>query len=221
MLISLIVRRREPVRRLSGQAVAGLSERGRGRRGHLARVALQDVGELLDEGLQLDRDAVDVARETVVGDHRRDRSEQADRGGDQRFGDAGRHCGQRHLCRFDSPMNACMMPHTVPNRPTYGDTEPTEARNDRFDSITSSSRGSSRASRAGRRRAGRCGRRRGVVQLHEFAHAGGKDALHRRHEYLLRRIGEEVVQVLAGPELALELVVAGTHAAQAQTACRR
>ncbi len=37
-------------------------------------------------------------------------------------------------------MNACMIPHTVPNRPTYGDTEPTEARNDRFDSIASSSR---------------------------------------------------------------------------------
>ncbi len=37
-------------------------------------------------------------------------------------------------------MNACMIPQTVPNRPTYGDTEPTEARNDRFDSMVSSSR---------------------------------------------------------------------------------
>ena len=32
----------------------------------------------------------DVVGEAVVGDDRRDRGEQADRGGDQRFGDAGR-----------------------------------------------------------------------------------------------------------------------------------
>ena len=38
------------------------------------------------------------------------------------------------------PTKACMMPHTVPNRPTYGDTEPTVARNDRLASIASSSR---------------------------------------------------------------------------------
>ena len=39
-----------------------------------------------------------------------------------------------------SPRNAFMMPHTVPKRPMYGDTEPTVARPDRFASSASISR---------------------------------------------------------------------------------
>jgi hypothetical protein len=43
-------------------------------------------------------------------------------------------------CRLASPVKACMMPHTVPNNPTYGDTEPTDARKERCVSTASSSR---------------------------------------------------------------------------------
>ena len=43
-------------------------------------------------------------------------------------------------CSAPRPVKACMMPHTVPNRPTYGDTEPTEARKERLVSAASISR---------------------------------------------------------------------------------
>ena len=43
-------------------------------------------------------------------------------------------------CTFDSPRKAFMMPHTVPNRPMYGLTEPADARKARFASIASISR---------------------------------------------------------------------------------
>src|SRR5262249_13402845 len=52
------------------------------------RLALEDVGELLHEALEADREAVDVVREAVVGDDRGYRGEQADRGGDQGFRDS-------------------------------------------------------------------------------------------------------------------------------------
>src|SRR5574337_655774 len=96
MLISFMERRRVPLR----EAIAGmpcLPSMSRGRTGVRAQVALQDVGELLDEGLLVDGHAVDVAREAVVGDHGRNGGEQADGGGHQGLGDAGRHGGQRHL----------------------------------------------------------------------------------------------------------------------------
>ena len=41
---------------------------------------------------------------------------------------------------FERPRNAFIMPHTVPNRPIYGLTEPTEARNGKCASRSSSSR---------------------------------------------------------------------------------
>src|SRR6195952_667028 len=93
MLISLIVRRRAPRPRTAGMSGA----RDRRRRGHRAGVSLQDVRELLDEALELAGDAVDVASESVVGDHRRDRGEEADRRRHERFGDAGRDGRERHL----------------------------------------------------------------------------------------------------------------------------
>src|SRR6218665_1830622 len=68
MFISLMVRRREPRREEATPGMGSVPRRAHRGLG----VALQDVGELLDEGLHVDRDAVDVAREAVVGDHRRD-----------------------------------------------------------------------------------------------------------------------------------------------------
>ncbi len=41
---------------------------------------------------------------------------------------------------FDNPRNEFMIPHTVPNKPIYGLTEPTDARNDRCASSSSISR---------------------------------------------------------------------------------
>src|SRR6185312_3321238 len=90
MLISLMVRRPPRPREMTaGMANALLVARGR----LGAQVALQDVGELLDERLQFDRDTIDVVREPVVGHHRRNRGEQADGGGHQCLGNARRHGG--------------------------------------------------------------------------------------------------------------------------------
>src|SRR5580698_2993374 len=47
----------------------------------LVRLALQDVRELFDEGLEADREAVDIVSVAVVCNHRRNRGEQTDRGG--------------------------------------------------------------------------------------------------------------------------------------------
>src|SRR3954462_6127555 len=69
MLISFIVRRPRP-----RWATWGMSEPGR-RHGQRAEVALQDVGEFLDEGLHPDGHAVDVARVAVVRDHGRNGGE--------------------------------------------------------------------------------------------------------------------------------------------------
>src|SRR5438128_5305940 len=79
MLISLIERRPRPRETTPGMARSSARAAGRalGRGG----VALQDVGELVAEALEADGDAVDVAREAVVGDDRGDGREQADRGG--------------------------------------------------------------------------------------------------------------------------------------------
>src|SRR3989344_1194087 len=73
MLISLRVRRRRPPPRALSSAISQAPSAHR------------------------DGDAVDVAGEAVVGQHRRDGGEQADGRGDQGLGDAGGHGGQRHL----------------------------------------------------------------------------------------------------------------------------
>src|SRR5215475_1706691 len=63
----------------------------------LVRLTLQDVRELFDEGFEADREAIDVVRVAVVGDHGGDRGEQADGRCRQRFGDAGRDIRERGL----------------------------------------------------------------------------------------------------------------------------
>src|SRR5512143_3710899 len=70
--------------------VRAMTLRGLGR-----DLPLQDVGDLLHEAFHAVREAVDVVRVAVVGDHRWDRGEQAHGGGDQRLGDAGRDLCQR------------------------------------------------------------------------------------------------------------------------------
>ena len=61
-----------------------------GTRAYVLTLALQDVRELFDERLVAHREPVDVVRVAVVGDDRGNGGEQADGGGDQRLGDAGR-----------------------------------------------------------------------------------------------------------------------------------
>src|SRR6185369_5409932 len=53
------------------------------------RVALQDGGELLHECVVAQLEAAHGVGISVVGDHRGDRREQTNGGGDQRLGDAG------------------------------------------------------------------------------------------------------------------------------------
>ena len=56
----------------------------------LFALARQDGAELGAEALQPGRETGQVGADLVVGEHRRDRRHQADRGGEQRLGDAGR-----------------------------------------------------------------------------------------------------------------------------------
>jgi hypothetical protein len=145
-----------------------------------ADVALQDVGELFDEGLQLDGDPVDVAREAVVGHHRRDGREQADGGGHQRLGNARRHGGQRHLLQVGQAGEGV---HDAPHRAEQAHIGRDRA--DRGQEGQVGLDGVHLALEAGAHGAA-CAveQRAGVVdaalaQLLVFAHAAGEDALHR------------------------------------------
>src|SRR3954469_18337474 len=62
----------------------------------LVDLARQDGRELVREGFEARLYLGDLGLELVVGEHRRDRGEQADGGGEQRLGDAGRH--DREAC---------------------------------------------------------------------------------------------------------------------------
>ena len=84
-----------------------------------------DQQQHLRRGIAEQRAVVgDLARQMVVDHHRRDRGDQADRGGEQRLGDARRDHGEIGGVRSEMPMKAFMMPHTVPNRPTNGAVAP-------------------------------------------------------------------------------------------------
>ena len=61
------------------------------------------LGDFLDERLIADLEAVDLVGVAVVGDHRGNGGEQADGGGDQRLGDAGRDIGQGGLATLPRP----------------------------------------------------------------------------------------------------------------------
>src|SRR5437868_8558554 len=89
-LMSAIARRERPPRMLDRMGLPAMAC-------SLLGLTLQDVRELFDEGLEADREAVDVVRVAVVRDHRRNRGEQADRGGDERLGDARRDVRERGL----------------------------------------------------------------------------------------------------------------------------
>src|SRR4051794_1127652 len=88
-LMSDIARRERPPRMLEEREPAIVDS--------LVRLALQDVRELFDEGLEADRQTVDVVRVAVIRDHRGNRGKEADRGGGQCLGDARRDVRKRGL----------------------------------------------------------------------------------------------------------------------------
>src|ERR1700759_5465169 len=88
-LMSAIARRERPPRMLEEREPAIVDS--------LLCLTLQNVRELFDESLEADRQTVDVVRVAVIGNHGRNRGEQADRGGGQRFGDARRDVRKRSL----------------------------------------------------------------------------------------------------------------------------
>src|SRR5712691_2061159 len=84
----------------------------------LHRLAMEDVGELLHEALEAIAQALDVVRVAVVRYHRRDGGEQADRRGDERLGDAGRHLRERRLLNV---RQAAKRVHDAPYRAEQAD----------------------------------------------------------------------------------------------------
>src|SRR5690349_3704620 len=91
----------------------------------LMGLALQDVRELFDEGFEADREAVDIVRVAVVGDHGGDRGEQADGRCRQRFCNAGRDVREGGLLDV---REAAECVHDAPHR-----AEQTDIRADRAD----------------------------------------------------------------------------------------
>src|ERR1035437_487853 len=109
MLISLMVRRPRP--RLTTVAMVKLLSVSRGRL--CAHIALQDVGKLFDESLQLDRNAVNIACKAVVGNHCGNSGKQANSGCHQGLGDTRGHRGKRHLLHGSQPVESM---HDAPDR---------------------------------------------------------------------------------------------------------
>src|SRR3989344_2360780 len=192
MLISLRVRRRRPPPRALSSAISqapsahrvgtGQTARhrglGHGCGGQRGRVTRQDVGELFHEGLHLDGDAVDVAGEAVVGQHRRDGGEQADGRGDQGLGDAGGHGGQRHLLHVRQAGEGV---HDPPDGAEQADVRGHRAHraqevepglDDVHLALVAGAHGAAGAGQP----AGDAGEA-ALALLHELAHAGGEDAL--------------------------------------------
>src|SRR5947207_2752680 len=82
------------------------------------RLAMQDVRELFHEALEPVADALDVVRVAVIGHDRRDRGEQADGGGDERFGDARRDLRERRLLHVGEVAEGM---HDAPHRAEEAD----------------------------------------------------------------------------------------------------
>src|SRR6185369_7636384 len=212
MLISLMVRRRPPCL----ETTTGMASVPGRRLG--AQVAVQNIGELLDEGLQLDGHPVDVPGEPVVRDHRGNRGEQADRGGDQRFGDAGRHGSQGHRLQAGQAGEGM---HDAPHRAEQADigrnrTDRGQERKVCFDRVQLALVTGPHGAPCAVQQRARVGDA-ALAQLLVLAHAAGEDALHRSGQLgVLSGGGEQVVQGDAGPEVALEIIVERVHALQGE-----
>ena len=85
---------------------------------------MEAIGEAPEAGLE----PVEAVAEAVVGDDRGDGGKQADRGREQRLAMPGATTARLVLLAPAMAVKARMIPHTVPNSPTKGATEPTVAR---------------------------------------------------------------------------------------------
>jgi hypothetical protein len=145
-------------------------------------------------------------REAVVGKHGRNGGEQADGGGDQRFGDARGDGGERRLADVGQAAEGV---HDAPDGAEQADVGADRADRGeegevRFEGVHLALVG------------GAHGAARAIddvlrvevllaLELGEFAEAGFEDALHRTGVVaVVDRAVEEVVEVAAGPEIALE-----------------
>ena len=152
---------------------------------------------------------VDIMAETVVRNHRRDRGEQADGSGDQRFGDAGRDSSQRRLLDIGQ---AAERVHDAPDRPEQADIrrhradrrQEVQVHVERVEfALECGAHGAAGAVEHGTHveRIARC-----LLALDEFAHARFENA--GQCAVLVTLAGRalvQCVQVAAGPEAALEL----------------
>src|SRR5574343_243380 len=174
----------------------------------LSHLALDDVGELFHERLVAGGQTVDVVREAVVGEHGGDRREQADGGGDQRFGDARGDGSQGCLADVGQAAEGV---HDAPDGAEQADIRGNRA--DRGEegevglegihfALVGSAHGAVRAVDDVLRVEVLL-----ALELGEFAEAGLEDAFHRAGVVaVVDRAVEQVVQVAAGPEVALEIL---------------
>src|SRR6185295_1062374 len=180
------------------------------------RLPVKDVGELFHEALEAVAEPVDIVRVAVVGDHRRNGGEQADGGGDQRLGDARRHLRQRRLLHVRQAAEGV---HDAPHRAEQahvgahrsgGSKEGEMALEVIHLALEGGAHGAARAVD----HVARVALLALAAQLGELAVARLEDALQGPDAVAVRdRALIERVQVLAAPELALELDGLGHRAA--------
>lgn len=179
------------------------------------RQPLQDVGELFHIGVEARGQTIDVGGEAVVRHHRRNRGEQADGGGHQRFGDARRHGAQRRLAGVPQADEGM---HDAPHGAEQADigADRTHGRQEGGVAVQ-------RIQLALRRRPHRAA---GTVhdvgqlgaaaaaQFQKLGEAGLEDALHAHGVAAAAHILVQAVQVGTAPEIALELLAVALGRAQ-------
>src|SRR5574343_277662 len=172
----------------------------------LSHLALDDVGELFHERLVAGGQTVAVVREAVVGKHGGDRREQANGGGDQRFGDARGDGSQGCLADVGEAAEGV---HDAPDGAEQADIRGNRA--DRGEEGEVGFEGIHLALVGGAH--GAAGAVDDVLwvevflttQLGEFAEAGFEDALHGTGMVtIVDRAVVQVVQVATRPEVTLE-----------------
>ena len=89
----------------------------------LVHATMQDCGEPSAKFIS-HSEAVNFRIEPIVGNHRRNRSKQTDRCGNQGLRNTWRNCCQCDCLTVAKPRNE-FIPQTVPNKPMYGLIEPT------------------------------------------------------------------------------------------------
>ena len=173
--------------------------------------------EFLDERLVARGEAVDVVRVAVVRDDGRDRGEEADRGGDQRLGDARRDLRER---RLRDVREAAERIHDAPHGAEQADVgrhradgrEAGQVRVERVDLALVR-----RAHRAARRVERERRARALPAVLRVLAEARREDVLEPAAVARLRRALEQLGEVAALPELVLEAVGVALRASGAGT----